>query len=104
MNSPDRPFVLIHEASLAFIDMNGQYHLISEGRDGTKPPQLDRQQYSNVVQQRPGTRYQVVKSKGVEQLVVLCTVTSFKFRGPAQGIIEISTPTGPLKELLIRHC
>ncbi|WP_369397279.1 hypothetical protein [Syntrophomonas palmitatica] len=101
MVSPDRPLVFVHEAALAFIDANGQYSLLLRGRDGVKPPQLQPYEYKAALNEQPAPHYHVTSTGGVEQLVVLRPVRSFT--GEAAGVIEISTPTGPLKELLIHQ-
>lgn len=96
-------------ANLAFIDQEGNYYVLSIGPDGINPPKLTTQEYLNVLKKPPLfdefdktrlIRYKVLKdSEGIEQLLVMQPV----LRGQAQGIIQVSTLTGPLKELLLRQ-
>jgi two-component system OmpR family sensor kinase len=96
------PFFFIPESSLAFMDLNGNYSILSNGPHGINPPRLNTQEYFDILKKKPRLNYKVVKdSGGVEQLVVLQPIAS----GPRQllGIAQITTLTGPLKELLIRQ-
>ncbi|MFZ5642888.1 MAG: sensor histidine kinase [Bacillota bacterium] len=93
------------ETNLAFIDLMGNYHVLSSGhgRVSTNPPRLDTQEYLNELKKKPKRiNYRVVdNAEGEEHLVVLQPVTM----GPGQvfGVIQASTLTAPLKELLIRQ-
>jgi len=117
------PFFFIPEASLAFIDAEGNYSVLSNGPGGINPPKLDTQEYLSILEGRPGSgqgpgpktepkpkpelkpksrlNYKVINAGGTEQLVVLQPI----YTGPedAFGVIQASTLTGPLKELLIRQ-
>jgi len=97
-----RPFFFIPGASLAFIDGEGNYFVLSNEQDGTNPPRLDTQEYLDVLKKKPELNYRIIHhAGGAEQLLVLQSVAS----GPGQmfGVVQVSTATGPLKELLIRQ-
>ncbi|HAU31275.1 MAG: Integral membrane sensor signal transduction histidine kinase [Desulfotomaculum sp. 46_80] len=105
----DRPIFFLPGANLAFIDQEGSYYVLSIGPDGVNPPKLKTQEYLDVLEKpplldefkrsRPGN-YKVVKdTSGTEQLLILQPV----FRGRAPGVIQVSTLTSPLKELLLRQ-
>lgn len=99
--------IFIPDASLAFIDASGHYSVLSDGTDNVQPPQLDTTEYlalldsQPVKPERPGQNYRIINSGGAEQLVVLQTIVS----GPGHilGVVQLSTPTAPLKELLLRQ-
>jgi len=94
-------FIFIPGANLAFIDAEGNFTVLANGPGEIIPPRLDAEQYENSLNSRPRVRYMVSSSGGQEQLVVLQPIrTDFD---KVLGVAEISTPTGPLKELLIRQ-
>ncbi len=100
-----RPFprIFIPEASLVFIDLNANYSLLSNGLENISPPQLTKEEYLAKLQRhdRRDSKYQVIDAGGTEQLVVLQAVYSSP--GQLMGLVQISTPTAHLKELLIRQ-
>lgn len=110
------PRFFIPEAELAFIDAQGNYTVLSGGPDGIDPPRLETQEYLDFlsrkllletrVEPKQETRlvirsnYKVVQSGGEEQLLVLQPVFE---HGQNLGIVQISTKTGPLTDLLVRQ-
>ncbi|WP_028777236.1 sensor histidine kinase [Shimazuella kribbensis] len=102
-NSPEqRSSLIIPETSLAFIDIHGNYSVVSTEKKGKTPPKLANQVYRDVLKGTGSIKERVaVASSGEEELVVLQLITSK--HGEIMGLIQISTPTGPLKELLIRQ-
>ena len=100
-----RPFprIFIPETSLVFIDLNANYSLLANGLENISPPQLTKAAYLARLQKQDkrGSKYQVIDAGGTEQLVVLQAVHSSP--GQLMGLIQISTPTTHLKELLIRQ-
>ncbi|HUW65902.1 MAG TPA: ATP-binding protein [Spirochaetia bacterium] len=101
-SNPRPPLFFIPGAGVAFIDSNGNYSVLSNGPNGMQPPRLNQQAYLDALKKGPGLNYQVVDDGGVpEQLIVLQPVAPGP--GEAFGIVEISTLTSPLKELLIRQ-
>ncbi|MCL4441255.1 MAG: HAMP domain-containing histidine kinase [Firmicutes bacterium] len=130
------PLFFIPEANLAFIDVTGNYYVLSKGPGNIKPPQLDTQEYLDVLKRKPGPgdkafdnagengsggikpppldtpkhlnglekkpeqNYRIINDGGAEQLLVLQPVFA---SGQALGVVQISTLTSPLKELLIRQ-
>ncbi len=110
------PRFFIPEAELAFIDAQGNYTVLSGGPDGIDLPRLETQEYLDFlsrkllletrVEPKQETRlvirsnYKVVQSGGEEQLLVLQPVFE---HGQNLGIVQISTKTGPLTDLLVRQ-
>ncbi|RYD02383.1 hypothetical protein N752_23925 [Desulforamulus aquiferis] len=117
--------IFFPETSLAFIDVQGSYAILSMGPGSAEPPRFDRQVYLNalkkpehdrpgsqdsprvdrpehldILKRSPGPDYKIIHAGGAEQLIVLQPVIE---RGQILGIVQISTLTGPLKELLIRQ-
>ncbi len=95
----DRPTIFLGDASLAYIDNQGNFSVVTQARDGSDPPQLSRKQYQAILQAGRAEGYIITKANGIEQMVVLHYT-----RGPfgvSRGLIEISTPTEPLKSLLL---
>ena len=96
------PLFFIPDASLAFIDAEGNYSILSNGRDSINTPRLTDQEYANALNKKPGLSYRVVNDTGgAEQLLVLQPIPSA--HGQVLGIVQVSTLTSPLKELLIRQ-
>ncbi len=119
------PRIFIPEANLAFIDLQGNYSVLFNGpdyiNDNINTPRLDTNEYLNLLNSqpnkpdpsgpklgkpgkpgRPGPSYKIVNNGGDEQLVVLQPVISFP-EHKLLGLVQISTLTAPLKELLIRQ-
>lgn len=94
------PRFFIPGANLAFIDMHGNYSVLFDRTGGTNPPRLAAQEYFDALEGRRRQRYKVVGAGREEQLVVLQPVLD---HGQVLGIIQASTLTSPLKELLVRQ-
>ncbi|MEN6349661.1 MAG: ATP-binding protein [Syntrophomonas sp.] len=117
--------IFIPEANLAFIDEKGEFKLLwSDIHNNVNPPQLSTQEYQQIMNlgndknqevkraEQPAFRkkpdkpdkqeqnYIITNNGGTEQLVVLQPVFSVP-EHKMLGLMQISTPTGPLKELLI---
>jgi two-component system OmpR family sensor kinase len=103
-DSPRKNFFFIPDASLAFIDLNGEYTVLSKSRDGANPPKLEAHIYFDEQRSNHRKTNKIVAndSKENEQLVVLEPISFGKGQQPI-GLVQISTPTGPLKELLMRQ-
>ncbi len=105
---PRQSRLFIPEAELAFIDLQGNYSELSNWPGGIKPPRLDTQEYLDVLERRLGAEpkpksrinYKIIDSGGAECLIVLQPVFE---HGQVLGVVQISTLTSPLKELLIRQ-
>lgn len=98
------PGFFIPEANLAFIDADGNFSKVPmELADGDRhPPKLSIKAYQDALNgnKRPG--FQIVQDdSGQEQLVVLHRISTRD--GQTLGIVQISTLTTPLKELLVRQ-
>ncbi|HWP97771.1 MAG TPA: ATP-binding protein [Syntrophomonadaceae bacterium] len=104
-DSSEPPRIFIPDASLVFIDASGNYSVLSYGPDNINPPRLDTQEYLAAMDNQsskpahPSLDYRVIDSGGEEQLVVIKSLADGP--GHMQGVIQLSTPTAPLKELLI---
>jgi len=94
-------FIFIPGASLAFIDSEGNYTVLSNSSAEKNPPKLSEEQFSKLLERHPRLHYMVSNNGEEEQLIVLQPVGA-EF-GKVLGVVEISTPTGPLKELLFRQ-
>ena len=100
------PRFFIPEAKLAFIDKQGNFSVLSYSPGDINLPELDTQEYLDIMSKKtspgrgPRLDYKVVNAGGTEQLLVLQPVFE---RGQILGIVQVSTLTGPLKELLIRQ-
>lgn len=98
---PDRSSPFPGETTLAFIDDNGAITVLLETADMTVP-KLDTEEYKALLQAKPRpdkTIYRVVRdSSRQEQLLVF---HPFMDRGKLRGLIQVSTSTQPLKDVLI---
>lgn len=94
------PMFLIPDTYVAYINSKGEYQPLPNGKGELATVRLDAAEYEKVKRTPPQGRpaYHIVKdSDGKEQLVVLHPVP-----GPERtsGIVQISTPTAPLDDLL----
>lgn len=100
----DRPMLFIPETTVAFIDMDGNYTLISEPPDSKgQGPKLTTEEYLALLKQPQQGRhsYQVLQDgNGVEQLVAFQPIGP---RGRQFGMLQVSSSTVPLKDLLLRQ-
>ncbi len=129
------PRFFIPEASLAFIDIEGNYSILSVGPGSINPPRLDAQVYLDILKKinriglqkidniggngsgiikppkpdterlelfkkKPEQDYKIINAGRTEQLLVFQPVIE---HGQLLGILQISTLTSPLEELLIRQ-
>ncbi|MCZ8522111.1 MULTISPECIES: sensor histidine kinase [Paenibacillus] len=91
------------DSAIVHVGAEGQFTVLSKWPGSGEPPQLDAAIYTDAMKRKGlGTNYRVAAdSAGVEQLVVLQSVPSGP--GRTEGLMQISTPTGPMKEVLIRQ-
>lgn len=95
------PRFFIPGTSLAFIDANGNYSELANEHNKISPPVLDTKDYLEAFRNKSKVNYKIINdAAGKQQLVVLQQIGH---PGEVQGIIQISTPTNPLKELLFRQ-
>lgn len=107
-NNQDRrlPPFFIPGSAIAFIDENGIYTAqpsFSDNKftDNQTPPMLSKQQYLDALLQKPGRNKHIIHvENGVEQLVVLQPVF---IRNRLIGVVQVSTDTKPLKEIINRQ-
>lgn len=97
------PQFFIPEASVALIDEHGNFRVLANDPNQPAPPQLEASEYQAVLNSnfRPDVKYKVVDAGGTELLVVLRRVPPGHDHD--SGIIQISTPTAHLQELLLRQ-
>jgi two-component system OmpR family sensor kinase len=122
-NGNARPRFYVPDAEIAFIDTQGNITTLINGPEGTEPPILDTQVYLDVLKKMPvpainlennqetrlqnrqefrmelEANFKVVDTGSGEQLLVLQPVFE---RGQAIGVIQVSTLTHPLTELVVR--
>ncbi|NIK74946.1 two-component system OmpR family sensor kinase [Paenibacillus castaneae] len=98
---PDLPILYQPGLSFVFVDLNGMITDLSKN-SGTSAPLLSTEQYDLIKQDlldRKPLNYKVVRNaEGTEQLVV------YRLAGPpgkAEGIIQVSTETDSLRQLLL---
>jgi len=130
------PRFFTSEASLVFIDVEGNYTVLSSGPGSINPPRLTTQEYLAELKKIPQDElqrikdaggngpgsveppsldkpehldglkkntklnYKVIDTGGAEQLLILQPVFE---HGQVLGVVQVSTLTSPLKELLIRQ-
>ncbi|WP_019420510.1 sensor histidine kinase [Paenibacillus sp. OSY-SE] len=100
------PVVFMPGVSIAFIDKNGSYSVLSEWKSAGAAPRLSDEEYNSLLQSNPAPRreglgYQVVRNaEGEEQIVVLHPI---QISGMVKGIVQISAGTGPMKDELGRQ-
>jgi len=95
----DRPMIFMSDASLAYIDEQGRFSKVTQGKDGSDPPRLSLKQYQDVLNADRLEGYIITKAGGSEQIVVLHHIRD-PF-GQRNGLVQISTPTQPLQALLL---
>ncbi len=94
------PRIFIPEATVAFIDINGNYKVLSDGPDDRAVPRLGKQKYLDLIKERHRLNYMIVDEEE-EQLTVFQPIRGIP--GQEIGLVQISTPTGPLQELLLHQ-
>jgi two-component system OmpR family sensor kinase len=101
-DGPRQPFFFNRDTKIAFFDPQGGFTVLPGGPEGVEPPRLDDSEYLSFLNQRrrPESDYRIVNN-GEEQLLVLQSVG----RGPegGAGVVEITTPTAPLREQMLRQ-
>lgn len=90
------------DTTVVFVDVNGNIRELSESPiDGSAPVFSSEEYLQWMKQTRPVWDYQIVKNnRGIEQLVVLEPIRMY---GQLLGIVQVSTSTRPLKDVLIRQ-
>jgi two-component system OmpR family sensor kinase len=87
------------DTTLAFIDENGGFTVLSEA-PGVEAPRLDVNDYLDQLKQQKNnkTDWKVVHDSNPEQLVAL---QPFIERGRLRGLIQVSASTKPIKDVLL---
>ncbi len=95
------PRFLIPETSMAYIDSQGNFYELNQDQNGSTAPRLEAAAYQAANDRQPSNDYLLVDNNNKQELVVLVSSPG----GPERqgGIIQISTPTGPLDEMIMRQ-
>ncbi|OXM86336.1 sensor histidine kinase [Paenibacillus rigui] len=98
----DRPMLFVPETTIAYIDAEGNYNLVSEPPNSSgKGPKLSTEAYAELLNSEGKLPYRVLQdSNGEEQLVSFQPVGP---RGRPVGLFQLSSSTIPLKNLLFRQ-
>ncbi|MDR3585118.1 MAG: ATP-binding protein [Desulfosporosinus sp.] len=96
------PFFFIPDSTIAFIDGEGNFTVLSNSPTNVgTPPKLAEQDYQDAMNSNHRTTYKVVNQiGGAEQLIVLQPIQT---RGPSGGVIQVSISTKPLQSMLIQQ-
>lgn len=93
------PMFFLPDMTLAVIDPRGQTTNLSTWPDGRTPPRLAWEDYEEAMQRKKTHAYRIATNdQGEEQLVVL---QPLDMRGRSQGVVQLSTSTGPLHDVAI---
>lgn len=96
--------LLFNGATVAYIDSDGNWTLLSDGLDGegeaAAAPKLSDEEYRAALAEYPGGNYRVLRGEaGGRQLVVLQTV---EFHG-AHGVVQVAVSLRPIVDMLLRQ-
>ena len=96
------PFFFLPDSTIALVDGEGNYSVISNSsiNVGT-PPKLAEQDYQDAMNYKQRLTYKVLnQTVGGEQLIVLQPI---QMRGHLVGVIQVSLGTKPLNDMLIQQ-
>jgi two-component system OmpR family sensor kinase len=98
------PRVFVPDLTIALIDDKGAYKLVSS-QDEQSTLQLEKERYVELLQTKGKKLDHLIinDSKGNEQLVVFHQIGGEPDRGRIQGLIQASTSTAPIKDVLLRQ-
>jgi len=96
------PFFFLPDSTIALIDGQGTFSMISNSSMNVEtPPKLTEQDYQDAMHSKQRLTYKVVnQTVGDEQLIVLQPI---QMRGHLAGVVQVSVSTLPLKDMLIRQ-
>lgn len=95
------PRIFVPDLSIALIDSEGTYKQLSS-ENVTSSLQLTKEEYQELLKSKEKLIYRIVKDKdGNEQLIVFHQIRE-RSQG-VQGLIQASTSTAPIKDLLLRQ-
>lgn len=93
------PMFFLPDMTLAVIDPTGKITNLSTWPDGRTPPRLAWEDYEEAMQRKKKHAYRIAPNdQGEEQLVVL---QPLDMRGRPQGVVQMSTSTGPLHDVAV---
>jgi len=100
-NSPRERFIF-PDWSLAIITADEEFNVIAEDTKAGSIPKLSSEEYAEALKQNvKKPNYRTVKNEeGTNLLVVLDPIGP---RGHVTGVVQVSTPTAPLKDLLLQQ-
>ncbi|MDR6554364.1 ATP-binding protein [Paenibacillus qinlingensis] len=100
------PRIFVPDLTIALIDDKGTYKLVSS-QDEQSTLELAKEEYLNILQKRTKKQDHLIlkDSKGNEQLVVFHQIGGGEPERPRgyQALIQASTSTGPIKDVLMRQ-
>jgi two-component system OmpR family sensor kinase len=95
------PRIFVPDLSIALIDSEGNYKQLSS-ENVTASLQLTKEEYQELLKLKEKPSYRIMKDKdGNEQLIVFHQIRD-RSQG-VQGLIQASTSTAPIKDLLLRQ-
>ncbi|CAH1206389.1 Adaptive-response sensory-kinase SasA [Paenibacillus allorhizoplanae] len=105
-NFGEGPRIFVPDLTIALIDDKGTYKLVSS-QDEQSTLELDKEEYVRILQKRTKKQEHLIMkdSKGNEQLIVFHQIGGGepdRSRG-YQGLIQASTSTAPIKDVLLRQ-
>lgn len=98
-NQSAPPNIMLPDSGIALIDFNGDFHPLSLEHSRITAFQFDSKEYLEAMSRRQRPGYRVAGAGKEKQLVVFQPVRSSS--GKVIGMIQISTLTRPLQELLL---
>jgi two-component system OmpR family sensor kinase len=93
-------FFFLPESTIALIDGEGNFSVISNSLNVGTPTKLAEQDYKDAMSPKHKLTYKVVNQTEGEQLLVLQPIQT---RGNSVGVIQVSVSTKPLKDILIKQ-
>lgn len=97
----DVPRLFIPDSTIAFFSVNGDFSVLLVSPRLETVPQFSEEYYTSAMKQRHGLNYTILQDDtGAEQLVFLQPVGTHE---RSLGIVQISTSTRPIKDVLIRQ-
>ncbi|WP_028403222.1 sensor histidine kinase [Ectobacillus panaciterrae] len=102
-NSSARPLIFFPGVTIAFINTSGDggFSVLSKEPHAGPVPKLTKQEYFDALQTDHRLNYKIIKdNRGMEQLIVLQPI---EIQPSVSGVVQMSTDTKPLKDVLTRQ-
>ncbi|MBT2713799.1 HAMP domain-containing protein [Pseudomonas sp. ISL-88] len=98
---PPHPNLLYPGGTVAFIGKSNKMSVLSEDPHAGAPPSFPKKVYQNALQDTMALHYQVAYNDSGEEIIVVFQAISID--GKQAGVIQMSTLTEPLNDLLFRQ-